>query len=75
LRTGYTLNFLVAWERLHNPNFNVTDFGNIKMESTDNSFVTDSAGTAVKERLIHLNNMAVTQMKSLLDASVKKRLE
>ena len=39
LRTGYTLNFLGAWERLHNPNFNVTDFGNIKMESTDNSFI------------------------------------
>ena len=39
LRTGYTLNFLGAWERLHNPDFNVTDFGNIKMESTDNSFI------------------------------------
>ena len=38
MRTGYTLNFLGAWERLHNPNFNVTDFGNIKMESVDNSF-------------------------------------
>jgi hypothetical protein len=39
LRTGYTLNFLGAWERLHNPIFNVTEFGNIKMESTDNSFI------------------------------------
>jgi hypothetical protein len=39
LRTGYTLNFIGAWERLHNPNFNVTEFGNIKMESTDNSFI------------------------------------
>ncbi len=39
MRTGYTINFLGAWERLHNPNFNITDFGNIKMESTDNSFV------------------------------------
>jgi len=38
MRTGYTLNFLGAWEQLHNPNFNVTDFGNIKMESTDNAF-------------------------------------
>ena len=38
MRTGYTLNFLGAWERLHNPDFNVTDFGNIKMESVDNSF-------------------------------------
>jgi len=39
MRTGYTINFLGAWERLHNPDFNVTEFGNIKMESVDNSFV------------------------------------
>jgi len=39
MRTGYTLNFLGAWEQLNNPNFNVTDFGNIKMESVDNSFI------------------------------------
>jgi len=38
LRTGYTLNFLGAWEQLHNPDFNVTDFGYIKMESIDNTF-------------------------------------
>ncbi|MCL2019691.1 MAG: KilA-N domain-containing protein, partial [Oscillospiraceae bacterium] len=38
LRTGYTLNFLGAWEQLNNPNFNVADFGYIKMESVDNSF-------------------------------------
>jgi len=38
LRTGYTLNFLGAWEQLHNPDFNVTDFGYIKMQSTDNAF-------------------------------------
>ena len=39
LRTGYTINFLSAWERLNNPNFNVTESGNIKMQSTDNSFI------------------------------------
>jgi len=39
LRTGYTISFLSAWERLHNPDFNVTESGNIKMESVDNSFV------------------------------------
>jgi hypothetical protein len=39
LRTGYTINFMGAWEKLHNPDFNVTGFGNIKMESTDNSFI------------------------------------
>ena len=39
MRTGYTINFMGAWEQLHNPNFNVTEFGNIKMESVDNSFM------------------------------------
>ena len=39
MRTGYTLNFMGAWETLHNPNFNVTEFGNIKIESVDNSFI------------------------------------
>jgi hypothetical protein len=39
MRTGYTINFLGAWERLHNPNFNVIEFDNIKMESVDNSFI------------------------------------
>jgi hypothetical protein len=28
-----------AWERLHNPDFNVTEFGDVKMESVDNSFI------------------------------------
>lgn len=39
LRTGYMFNFLGAWKRLNNLDFNVTDFGNIKMESIDNSFI------------------------------------
>jgi len=39
MRTGYTLNFLGAWEQLNNPIFNVTEFGNIKIESVDNSFI------------------------------------
>ena len=39
MRTGYTINFMGAWEKLHNPDFNTTEFGNIKMESTDNSFI------------------------------------
>jgi hypothetical protein len=39
MRTGYTISFLGAWERLHNSDFNVTEFGNIKTESVDNSFI------------------------------------
>ena len=39
LRTGYTLNFMGAWEQLHNPKFNVIEFNKIKLESIDNSFI------------------------------------
>jgi len=39
MRTRYTINFLGAWEQLYNPDFNVTEFGNIKTESADNSFI------------------------------------
>jgi len=39
MRTGYTLNFLGAWERLYNPSFNVIDYDNIRIESTKNNFI------------------------------------
>jgi len=42
LRTRYTIEFMGVWERIHNPNFNVTEFGNIKNESGSNSFVLTS---------------------------------
>ena len=32
LSTRYTVDFLGIWERMNNPNFNVTEFGNIKNE-------------------------------------------
>ena len=39
LRTRYTIEFIGIWEKVNNPNFNVTEFGNIKNESGSNSFV------------------------------------
>ena len=30
LSTRYTVDFLGIWERVNNPNFNVTEFGNIR---------------------------------------------
>ncbi len=30
LSTKYTIQFMGSWEQMHNPNFNVTEFGNIR---------------------------------------------
>lgn len=39
LSTRYAVDFLGIWERINNPNFNVTDFSNIKMNAGANGFV------------------------------------
>ncbi|MDE7372531.1 MAG: KilA-N domain-containing protein, partial [Clostridia bacterium] len=39
LRNNSTIQYLGLWETLNNPNFNVTEFGNIKNQSGENSFV------------------------------------
>jgi hypothetical protein len=42
LSTRYTIRFMGIWGQIFNPNFNVTEFGNIKNESGDNGFVLTS---------------------------------
>lgn len=42
LSTRYAIDFLGIWERFHNPNFNVTEFRNIRMEAGTNGFVLTS---------------------------------
>ena len=39
LRTRYTLEFLGVWEQIHNPNFKVVEFDNIKSQAGLNTFV------------------------------------
>lgn len=39
LSTRYTVEFMGVWERINNPDFNVTDFSNIRNESGSNGFV------------------------------------
>ena len=39
LSTRYTVEFMGLWEQLHNPNFNVTEFRNIKNNSGSNGYV------------------------------------
>lgn len=42
LSTRYAVDFLGIWERINNPNFNVTEFSNIRMEAGTNGFVLTS---------------------------------
>ena len=42
LSTRYTVDFLGIWERVNNPNFNVTEFGNIRNETGTNGFILSS---------------------------------
>jgi hypothetical protein len=42
LSTRYTVEFMGAWEKLHNQSFNVTEFSNIRNESGSNGFVLTS---------------------------------
>ena len=42
LSTRYTVDFLGIWERINNPDFNVTEFGNIRNETGTNGFILSS---------------------------------
>ena len=39
LSTRYAIDFLGIWEQINNPDFNVTEFRNIRLESGSNGFV------------------------------------
>ncbi len=43
LSRKYTIQFIGAWEQLHNPNFNVIEFNNIKNEAGSNGFIVSSS--------------------------------
>ena len=57
-----TLEYLGIWEKINNPIFNYTEFGVIEQELPQT------------ERLIALNKMAISQMKSLLNSSTIKKI-
>lgn len=42
LSTRYTVEYLGIWEKINNPDFNVTEFSNIRNESGSNGFVLSS---------------------------------
>ena len=42
LSTRYTIEFMGLWEKMHNPDFNVTEFSNIRNEAGSNGFILSS---------------------------------
>lgn len=42
LSTRYTIEFMGLWEKMYNPDFNVTEFRNIRNESGSNGFILSS---------------------------------
>ena len=81
LRTRNTIEFLGIWERLNNPDFNPIEFEGFRNSAGLNSFVLTSKqwitktneGYEKSKRLTKLNQIAIQQMKILVeDTSIKK---
>ena len=58
LSTKYTIQFIGAWEKLHNPNFIVTEFGNIRNEAGSNAFILSSSNWIQKTNAIGIRSSA-----------------
>lgn len=54
LSTRYTVEFIGLWEKIHNPNFNVTEFRNIRNESGSNGYVLSSKQWITKTSAVGL---------------------
>ena len=52
MSTRYTVEFMGVWEKIYNPDFNVTEFSNIKNESGGNGFVLTSKQWIEKTKAI-----------------------
>ena len=58
MSTRYTIEFMGIWEEMHNPNFNVTEFRNIKNESGSNGFILSSSQWISKTNAIGIVSKA-----------------
>ncbi|TSC93858.1 MAG: hypothetical protein CEN91_103 [Candidatus Berkelbacteria bacterium Licking1014_85] len=58
LSTKYTVQFMGAWERVHNQNFNVMEFNNIKNEAGSNGYILSSSRWIQKTNAIGLRSSA-----------------
>jgi len=58
LSTKYTIQFMGAWEKLHNPDFNVMEFNNIKNEAGSHGFILSSSNWVKKTGAIGIRSTA-----------------
>ncbi len=58
LSTKYTIQFMGAWEQVHNPGFNVMEFHNIKNEAGSNGFILSSSKWIQKTNAIGIRSSA-----------------
>mgnify|MGYP001607827482 CR=1 FL=1 len=56
LSTKYTIQFMGAWEHVHNSSFNVTEFSNIKNEAGSNGFILSSSQWIQKTKAIGIRS-------------------
>lgn len=88
MRSRSTIEFLGLWEKLNNPYFKPIEFERFRNEAGSNYFVLSpqrwiestnalliNQGLPQNERLIELNKIAITQIKSLLESNTTKRLK
>ena len=58
LSTKYTVQFMGAWEQVHNPHFNVMEFNNIKNEAGSHGFIVSSSKWIQKTKAIGIRSSA-----------------
>jgi hypothetical protein len=58
LSTKYTVQFIGAWEKMYNPNFNVMEFNNIRNESGSNGYILSSSKFIQKTNAIGIRSSA-----------------
>lgn len=56
LSTKYTIQFIGAWEKMHNPDFNVMEFNNIKNEAGSNGYILSSSKFIQKTNAIGIRS-------------------
>ena len=90
MRNRGTIEFLGLWEKLNNPNFKPVEFDGFRNEAGSNHFVLSPSkwinqthaigiitrqGISQGERLRKLNEIAIIQIRSLLDNPSMKKLK
>jgi hypothetical protein len=86
LRTRSTIEFIGLWEKINNPNFKGVEFDSFKSEAGTNNFTLSPnlesinaelirKGVAQTDRITALNQIAIHQMRSLLNAPEIKKLK